>query len=326
MKVLITGVTGFAGRYLAELALSKKNTKVHGLCRKNSSRDNLAHLGKRVHLENCDLSDAADVLDVFKRIKPDRVFHLAGQSTPSGSWDAPQRMLRENVLGGLHVLEAVRRASPRSRVLIVGSSEEYGGRLKSGPVRENAPLMSVSPYGVSKEVLACLASQYDKNFGIHAVRTRSFNHTGPGQKEIYVASDFARQVARIEAGLVPPVIHVGNLEASRDFTDVRDVVRAYWLLLEKGKPGAVYNVCSGRAIKIRRLLSFYLAKSFVKIRIHRDRRRVRSNDLTGFAGDNSFLRQTTGWKPVIPLEQTLFELLEYWREKIDRDIKLDRKN
>lgn len=317
MKVLITGISGFVGSHLADLVSSDKNMKVYGLCRKGSFGDSFAYPGKRVQLEKCDLSDASGVLDIFKKIKPDRVFHLAGQSYPAGSWDAPGRTLRENILGGLHVLEAVRKASPRSRVLIVGSSEEYGRCEKtSGPIREDAFLGSESPYGISKQALGFLAAQYEKNFKIHAVRTRSFNHTGPGQKEIFVVSDFAKQIARIEAGLAPPVIQVGDLDASRDFTDVRDVIRAYRLLLEKGKPGAVYNVCSGSTVKIRRLLSFYLAKSFVKIRIHRDRRRLRPNDFAGFAGDNSLLRKRTGWKPVIPLEQTLSDLLEYWRNKI----------
>ena len=223
------------------------------------------------------------------------------------------------------MLEASRNVSPKTRLLVVGSSQEYGEGRK-GLFKEQSPLLPAGAYGASKAALDFLAAQYHRNAGLHVVRARPFNHIGPRQKDLFAASSFASQIARIEAGLQKPVIRTGNLETERDFTDVRDVVRAYWLLLEKGLPGEVYNIASGRRIKIRRLLDICLAKSRVKIRIEKDPRRFRAQDVAGQAGDSSKLKNRTGWEPRIPLEKTISDLLEYWREKIGNRAGLERKN
>ena len=315
MRVLITGITGFAGSHLAGLALSKKGVRVFGLKRHSSGLDRLQDIARRIEFYECDLTDASAVAAAFRKIKPDRVFHLAGQSYTDGSWGTPVKTLNANILGALNVLEAVRTLSPRVRLLMVGSCEEYGKYpLKEMPLREQTPLKPLSPYGASKAAAGLLAYQYFRNFKIHVVRVRAFNHTGPRQKDLFVASNFARQISRIEAGLEAPVIRVGNLEAIRDFTDVRDVVRAYWLLLQMGKPGEVYNVCSGRGVKIRRLLDICLEKSKVKIRIQKDPKRLRPNEIPGWIGDPSKIKKETGWKPSIPLETTLSDLLNVWRK------------
>ncbi len=317
MKVLITGITGFAGSHLAEFVLSQKGTQVFGLCRDSSRLDNLAKIKDRLQLVRCDLFDPSGTAECFKKIKPDRIFHLAGQSNAAGSWESAAPTLKSNILGGLHVLEAVRRASPKAGLLIAGSAEEYGACSSDRtPVSEKAPTQPLSPYGVSKAALSFLAYEYFRNYKIHAVRARSFNHTGPRQKDAFAAGSFAKQIAQIEAGLKPPILDVGNLEAERDFTDVRDVVRAYWLLLQAGTPGEVYNVCSGRGVKIQRLLDIYFEKSKVKVRIQKDPGRLRPDEVSRRVGDPSKLKKTTGWQPSIPLETTLEDLLGTWRERI----------
>ncbi len=321
MNILITGITGFAGSHLADLLLSKKGVRrVYGLHRAESRLDNLKHLGGRIRLVRCDLTKVAQVKDRFKRIRPDRVYHLAGQSYSAGSPESASDTLRENILGGLHILEAARTSVSKARVLMVGSSEEYGdGPGKKSLLDENTELKPLTPYGVSKVAVDHLAYQYYRHYKIFTIRARPFNHTGPRQKNLFGASSFAEQVARIEAGIQrPPVIRTGNLQAARDFTDVRDVVRAYWLLLEKGVPGEAYNICSGRKVSMRYVLDIYLENSRRRIKIQKDVSRLRVRDISGLTGDASKLKRTTGWQPAIPLERTLLDLLDHWREKVAR--------
>jgi GDP-4-dehydro-6-deoxy-D-mannose reductase len=263
-----------------------------------------------------DLEDQDAVEAALARIRPDRIVHLAGQSSAHQSWLDPEGTLRLNVHGLLHVLEGLRRKSLSPRVLVVGSAEEYGLFDEADlPLRETAPLRPHSPYAVSKVAQGYLALQYTLSFGIETIRTRSFPHTGPGRGEAFAESSFARQIVEIEAGRKPGILEVGNLNAVRDFTDVRDVVRAYWALLERGEPGEVYNVCTGAGVAIRDLLRRLIEIAGVDVEMRLDPERLRPSDIPTLVGDPTRLQQATSWRPRIPLEDTLREILEYWRDK-----------
>ena len=317
MKVLITGVTGFSGGYLARFLSSLPRVEVHGISRHRPSPKLQATFFKKIHSYPCDILEASQVSRLIKRLKPQRIFHLAAQSSVPLSWQDPAKTLSVNILGQLNLFEAVRKHSPRSRIHISGSSEEYGLVLKSEvPVLESQPKRPLTPYGVSKATQDLLAYQYHASYGLDIVRTRAFSYTGPGQPEGFVTSNFAKQVAAIEAGLQKPKMLVGNLESIRDFTDVRDMVRAYWLALEHGKAGEVYNVASGRGIRIRTVLNMFLKNSSVKIRIQYDPGRGRPSDVPILMGNSSKFRKLTGWKNEIPFERTVQDLLDDWRHRL----------
>jgi GDP-4-dehydro-6-deoxy-D-mannose reductase len=254
---------------------------------------------------------------VLRDIRPDRLFHLAAQSYVPTSWRAPAETLAGNVLGQVNLFEAIRDLGLETRVHIAGSSEEYGlVHPDETPIREENPLRPLSPYAVSKVTQDLLAYQYWKSYQLHVVRTRGFNHTGPRRGEVFVTSNFARQVAAIERGRLDPVVWVGNLESVRDFTDVRDMVRAYWLALEQGEPGEVYNVCSGRGYSARQVLDILLDYARVKVEVREDPARMRPSDVTLLLGDCTKFQNATGWKPTIAFEITLKDLLEYWRQRV----------
>jgi GDP-4-dehydro-6-deoxy-D-mannose reductase len=316
-KVLITGVTGFVGSHLADHLLAEGGCEVHGLKRWRSRLDNIAHLEGRIVLHDGDITDARCLRELVSAVAPDRIHHLAAQSYVPASWREPDATLTTNVRGQLNLFEAVLQAGRPCRIQIAGSSEEYGlVRPDELPITEDNPLRPLSPYAVSKVTQDLLAWQYHRSHGLDVVRTRGFNHTGPRRGEVFVSSDFARQIALIEAGRRDSVIRVGNLEASRDFTDVRDMVRAYRLALDCGESGAVYNICSGAAVTIRELLDRLLALSRVTVRVEQDPARMRPSDVLVLAGSAARFRDRTGWEPTIPLERTLADLLDYWRARI----------
>ncbi len=316
MRVLITGITGFAGSHLTELLLKKGGIEVHGIQRWRSKTDNIDHLKNKIHLMECDLRDASSVLHAIETIRPERIFHLAAQSFVPASWSAPAETLSTNLLGQLNIFEAVRKAGLSPRIQIAGSSEEYGLVLPDEvPMTESNLLRPLSPYAVSKVAQDFLGYQYHMSYKMFIVRTRGFNHTGPRRGDVFAESNFAMQIARIEAGLQEPVIRVGNLEAQRDYTDVRDMVEGYWLSLEKGKAGEVYNIASGKAWSIQKTLEMLLSHSSIKVKIVQDPERMRPSDVQILLGDNKKFVQATGWKPQIPFETTLKDLLDYWREK-----------
>jgi len=318
MNVLITGITGFAGSHLADHILTHHpDVTVHGLVRWRSRRDNIAHLEGKVRLHEGDLKDFVSLKKTLAESRPDRIFHLAAQSFVPASWRLPAETFSINAVGQINLFEAVLDLKLTPRIQIAGSSEEYG-RVDPDevPMTEANPLRPLSPYAVSKVAQDFLAYQYHQSYGLHAVRTRGFNHTGPRRGEVFVTSNFARQIVEIEKGRRRPVIHVGNLDARRDFTDVRDMVRAYWLALEKGAPGDVYNIGSGRAISMREVLDQLLALSPVKVRIKVDPARLRPSDVPILLCDRRKFTKTTGWKPRIPLEATFRDLLDYWRAKL----------
>ena len=260
MRVLITGITGFVGSHFAEHALDQ-GVEVYGSYRWRSKTENIDHLGAKIHLVEGDLRDVSSVQHVLEASQPDAIIHLAAQSFVGSSWQAPAETLITNIGAQVNLLEAIRQRPQKPRFLVVGSSEEYGAVYESElPITEDNPLRPLSPYAVSKVAQDLLGYQYFKSYRLPIVRTRAFNHEGPRRGDVFVTSNFARQIAEIEAGLREPIIHVGNLKTKRDYTDVRDIVHGYWLLLERGEPGEVYNLCSGSAWESARSSSSSLAK------------------------------------------------------------------
>jgi GDP-4-dehydro-6-deoxy-D-mannose reductase len=316
VKLLVTGAGGFVGGHLVGyLREEQPSVEVFGVVLPHGS----VAWGKGAGMTvlEADLDDPVAAAGVVEVVRPDRIVHLAGQSSVQQSWLDPGGTLRTNVMGVVHVLDAARERGLQPAVLVVGSAEEYGSVAPSEiPIREEAPLRPASPYAVSKVAQAALAVLYGRAGGMRIVLTRTFHHTGPGRGETFAESSFARQIAEIEAGLRAPVLSVGNLEAVRDFADVRDVVRAYWLLLEQGEAGAVYNVCTGRGRRIRELLETLLARTDARVEVRVDPERLRPSDVPAQVGDPSRLRAATGWEPGIPLEQTLADLLDDWRQRI----------
>jgi GDP-4-dehydro-6-deoxy-D-mannose reductase len=317
MRVLITGFTGFVGSHLADYLVARGDVEVFGTYRWRSRMDNVEHLRGRVQLVECDVRDAAAVRRVLRDVRPDRIFHLAAQSYVPTSWLTPGETLSGNVLGQVNLFEAARELDNPVRIHVAGSSEEYGLVLPEDvPIREENPLRPLSPYGVSKVAQDLLAYQYWQSYRLHVVRTRGFNHTGPRRGEVFVTSNFARQIAEIEKGLREPVVMVGNLDSVRDFTDVRDMVRAYWLALDKSAPGEVYNICSGRGYTARQVLDILLGLAHVRVTVQEDPARMRPSDVTLLLGDCSKFQGVTGWQPTIPFEVTLKDLLEHWRRRV----------
>jgi GDP-4-dehydro-6-deoxy-D-mannose reductase len=316
LRLLVTGAGGFVGGHLvAWLRAEHPGVEIHGAVLPQGGISWGAGAGMRV--VEADLNDPASARALVDAVAPDRILHLAGQSSAQQSFLDPGGTLRTNVLGIVHVLDAARWLGLKPDVLVVGSAEEYGTpRPEDLPLRETTPLRPSSPYAVSKVAQGALALLYGPAGGMRVVLTRTFHHTGPGRGEAFAESSFARQVAEIEAGLRPPVLKVGNLEAVRDFADVRDVVRAYWLLLERGEAGAVYNVCTGRGRRIRELLDQLLAASPAQVSVRVDPERLRPSDVPVQVGDPARLVAATGWQPQIALEQTLRELLEDWRARV----------
>ena len=315
-RSLITGIAGFAGSHLAELLLSKGHV-VYGLCRPRSKTDHIESIKSKLHLEDADLLDSHSLYTTISRIKPDNIFHLAAQSFVPTSWVSPSVTLEVNVVGSGNLFEAVRQVGIDPVIQLACSSEEYGlVHEDEVPIKETNPLRPQSPYAVSKVAMDYLGYQYFCSYKMRIIRTRGFNHTGPRRGETFVTSNFAKQVALIEKGKQDPVISVGNLDSSRDWTDVRDMVKAYLLAVEKCDPGEVYNICTGRGVKVADMLNLLLSYSKVKVEIRPDPSRMRPSDVPVLVGDNSKFVKKTGWIAQIPFEKTMEDLLSYWRERV----------
>lgn len=315
-RALITGATGFVGSHLVEF-LRERDVEIFGTVRWRSNRENLDHLSDDVELIYADLTDAPSLGRCVEMVEPDLVFHLAAQSFVPTSWKLPVDTVSTNVTGTVNLLEAVRQSSHDPRIQICGSSEEYGlVHPEETPITEKNELRPLSPYAVSKVTCDLLGYQYHQSYGMKIVRTRGFNHEGPRRGEDFVTSTFAKQIAEIEAGKKDPVIHVGNLSAQRDYTDVRDMVEAYWLALQFGEFGEVYNICSGEAWEIRRVLDTLLEFTDVEVSVEAEDARMRPSDVPLLLGDATKFRKQTGWSPKIPFEVTLEDTLDYWRERV----------
>jgi GDP-4-dehydro-6-deoxy-D-mannose reductase len=316
VRVFITGITGPVGSALADYLLTLDGVEVHGFKRWRSDTRPIEHLADRLVLHEGDIEDPFSVDRAIGLASPDRIYHLAAQSYPSESWTAPATTFRVNVEGTLNVLEAVRRHGPETRVHIAGTSAQYGWvDPEETPISESHPMRPASPYGVSKVAAELTGLQYHDSYGLHVVVTRSFNHVGPHQGDRCSIQTFCRQMAAAEAGLQAPVIRVGNIDTRRDFSHTRDVAAALWLLLERGTPGEVYNLCYGEATRIGDIVDLVRRKGSVQTEVVVETTRLRPSDEPILVGDNSRLRDTTGWSPRIAIEEIVEEILDYWRQR-----------
>jgi GDP-4-dehydro-6-deoxy-D-mannose reductase len=313
MRVLITGAGGFAGRHLCALFASD-GVGVTGLGRSDPPPEELPHGLERYLC--CDLTDEHQAAAAICSIDPDLVFHLAGQASVGSAWKDPGATIKANLDTTIHLLEALRRHAPSTRVMIACSGEVYGAHADL-PVTEEHPLRPRNPYAVSKAAADHAAALYQEAHGMHVLRMRAFNHAGPGQSDAHVVSKLARQIVEGEAnaGGDAAEIVTGGLDVRRDFTDVRDVVRAYRLALERAEPGA-YNVCSGRSTSIRAILDGLSDHAKVEVVQRTDPAQLRERELHEIRGSNAKLARAVGWTPEIPLDRTLADTLEWWRARV----------
>ncbi len=318
MRRLITGADGFVASYLIKHLLKEDpSEEIIALVWESAPKEKWPTERPGLRVIPVELRDAASVRSIIEETRPNIVFHLAAASSVAQSWENPALIYESNILGQLNLLEALRRMPGMPRVIIASSGEIYGREGHGGrPIPESAPLRPLSPYALSKATQDLQARQYFDTFGMPTIRLRLFNHTGPGRPPHFVASDFAHQIAEIETGRRPSLMRVGDLSVARDFSDVRDVVRAWRLASLKGNPGEAYNICSGRPTKIESILQTLLGLSEVEIRVEVDPSRLRPGEIPVIIGDPTHFERDTGWKAKIPLEQTLSDLLAYWRAEL----------
>lgn len=318
-KVLITGISGFIGSHLADYCLNIPGIAIYGTVLSHHLGDEktrIKQLEGRIKLFECDLTNRVAVARVISAVNPDKIFHLAAQSFVPTSWESPEDTLCGNIISELNIFEVCRELRINPVIQIAGSSEEYGLVLKDEiPIKETNPLRPLSPYAVSKIGQDMLAFQYHKSYGLKTVITRCFNTEGPRRGRQFVISSFAWQIAAIEKGLQEPIIKVGNLDSYRDFTDVRDVVKALWLATEKCNYGEPYNIGSGITHRIGDVLNDLLSFVTKKIEIAKDPSRMRPSDVTILLSDSAKFRKKTGWNPAIDFKKTTLDILDYWRQE-----------
>jgi GDP-4-dehydro-6-deoxy-D-mannose reductase len=319
VRALITGASGFAGTHLGQYLLAHTDWELIGTVYPEPVEAQPEE--PRLRLAHIDLRDPEGVRALVEEVQPDYIFHLAAQSIPSASFADPWGTLETNIRSQVNLLHAVRLLDLKTRVMAIGSNEEYGLPSEADlPLTEEAPLRPHNPYAVSKVAQDLMGLQYHLAYGLDVVRIRPFNHTGPGQSPIFVVPAFASQIARIEAGLQEEeAMRVGNLSASRDFSDVRDIVRGYYLAAKLGEPGEVYNLASGQAQSIKGVLDTLLSLAKVEIRIETDPDLYRPVDVPVVCGSAAKFRRLTGWEPEIPFEQTLRDTLDYWRARVAQE-------
>jgi len=321
MTILITGITGMVGSHLAEYALNNHpDVQVHGMVRWRSPLDHIRPILPRIVLHQAELRDLNSLIKLLREVRPDWIFHLAAQSYVTTSFDLPADTLHTNVIGTTNLLDAVRIVGLDPRIHICSSSEVYGQVTKEElPIRETNPFRPASPYAVSKTGEDMIALQYWLSYKIKTLRTRMFTHTGPRRGSVFAESAFAKQIAEVEAGLSKGPVRVGNLNSIRTLADVRDAVRAYWLLLEKGEAGDVYNIGGDETMTIGDILERLKGMAKCPIEHVVDPALLRPSDVTLQIPDTSKFRRATGWKPEISANQTLLDLLNYHREQIARN-------
>tara|TARA_Y100000310_G_C20609692_1_gene777360 strand:+ start:329 stop:1339 length:1011 start_codon:yes stop_codon:yes gene_type:complete len=322
---LITGITGMVGSHLVDFLIEKTDWEIAGFLRWNDDLSNINHLlpsinnCERISLFYGDLNDYSSLLSVISKTKPDYVFHLAAQSYPQTSFDSPIDTLNTNILGTTRLLEAIRIHKIDPVIHVCASSEVFGRVSKENlPIHEEVGFHPASPYAISKAGTDLIGRFYAEAYGLTVMTTRMFTHTGPRRGDVFAESTFAKQIAMIEAGLIPPVIKVGNLGSLRTWSDVRDAVRAYYMLVTMNPiAGQYYNIGGDYSCTVADMLAFLLSKSTVKdIKIERDEERIRPIDADLQVPDTSKFRNHTGWQPVIPFEKTMDDLLDYWRVKV----------
>lgn len=315
-RILVTGAAGFAGSHLIEFLLKNKSPKtiIWGTDRWLTRKNNINHLVDKINYTETDITDAQAMFNLLDESQPNIIFHLAAQSFVPNSWSAPEETIRTNIIGQINLFEAVRRLSLDPKIQIACSSEEYGMVFPNEtPIRETNPMRPLSTYGVSKVAQDLLGYQYHASYGLKIIRTRAFNHTGPRRDERFATSSFAKQIAEIIIKKRSPLIRVGNLSTERDFSDVRDIVRGYWLAATEGEPGDVYNLCSGTHRTLLNVLNTLIFISGEKgIDVITDASLFRPSDVPLLYGDYTKFRSRTGWTPIIPFEETMDNLLHYW--------------
>lgn len=314
MKAYITGISGFAGSFLAELLL-ERGYEVYGTHVSDDIK-NIEHLKSELHLEKVNLLEYKSVQDSILKSSPDVIYHLAALTSPAQSFEEPGLIVTNNITAELNLFESIRHSDLSPRILITSSAEVYGLILPEDlPVDEQTEMRPGSPYAVSKIAQDYLGLQYNLSYGMDIIRVRPFNHIGPRQTSQFVVAAFARQIAEIEKGIKDPVIFVGNLDAKRDFTDVRDMVKAYALLTEKGEGGQVYNVGSGSSHKISEVLEILLSYSDKKIQVEVDQSKLRPSDVPDIYSNNAKIEKL-GWSREIVFSKTLKDTLDYWRDVV----------
>lgn len=315
-KILITGISGFVGSHLAHYLLSCKKYDVSGTYLTEKGLTSITQLKNDLSFFQVDLNDQKSVTEVIETVKPDGIFHLAALAAPGDSFAAPTETILNNVASQIHLLESVKNAGLfNTRILVVSSADIYGIVKKEDiPIDEQTPFNPTNPYAVSKLTQDFLGLQYYLAHKLSIIRVRPFNHIGPGQSPHFAVPTFAKKIAQIEKGHLPPILKVGNLETKRDFTDVRDMVRAYELIIEKGEIGEVYNIGSGHGEKMATIVEKLLSFARVPITVEVDNTLLRPTDTPELVCDPAKIHKITGWKPQISLDQTLKEVLEYWRE------------
>lgn len=313
MKALIIGGAGFVGGYLINELLSN-DWEVHATCLENEK------ISENCTVHTLDILDKNSIVEIFNSISPDVIYHLAAQSSVAVSWKKPQLTAEINVIGSLNVLEALREANKKDmRLIMIGSGEEYGYiRPEACPLSEAEPLHPGNIYAATKACQEMIGEIYARAYGLNIIMVRAFNHSGPKQSSMFVISDFCRQIAEIESGKKSPEICVGNLSAMRDFTDVRDVVRSYRLLADKGVSGKIYNIGRGRAVSIQYILDTALSFAKTDIQVKNDPERMRASDIPIIEPDVSRIFADTGWKAEITVEQTIEDTLDYWRREQEK--------
>ena len=318
MRILITGITGFVGGHLVESLVAGGGHALTGLSRRATWPAGLAHLAGAAELHAAELTDGPRVEALIRQVRPDWVMHLAGYANTGGSFKEPDRCWADNLAATRSLYDAIARCDVRPRILFVSTGLIYGEPDEPDrPCDERTTLKPASPYAASKAAADLLSYQYTRNPGLDIVRVRLFNQIGPRQSADYAVANFARQIAAIEAGRQEPAIQTrGDLAAQRDVTDVRDVVAAFPLLLEKGRRGAAYNAGSGEARPIRELLDRLLAMSRVRVEVRQETEPGRKTDTAVTRADSGKLREATGWVPRIPLGQTLADILDDWRQQV----------
>ena len=330
MRTLITGITGMVGSHLADYLLEHTDWEIYGACRWRSPLDNVSHLLDRVNrkdrifFEYADLNDQISLIALIQKVKPDYIFHLAAQSYPQTSFTAPIDTLNTNILGTCRLMEAVRVTAVCNPVVHICASSEVFGKIPADKkpedgIHEECPFHPASPYAISKVGTDLLGRYYAQAYGMTVVTTRMFTHTGPRRGDVFHESTFAKQIAMIEQGLIPPVVKVGNLDSLRTYADVRDAVRAYYMLVTKNPiPGEYYNIGGSYTCTVGNTLNTLLSfsKEGERIQVEVDPERLRPIDADLQIPDCRKFKRHTGWEPQIPYEQTMRDLLNYWREKV----------
>jgi GDP-4-dehydro-6-deoxy-D-mannose reductase len=317
MRVLVTGIDGFVGSHAAEYLLGIKGAEVHGTTLTDEYAPSIEHIASQLHLHTADITDSKRVWQLFDEIRPERVIHLAAQAFVPAAVTDPAQTFQTNIMGGIAILESARMlisSQHRCSIIVVSSGEVYG-RVPADrqPIAEDFPLAPNNPYATSKAGIDLIAREYQRTFGVDVVVARPFNHAGPRQSPQFVCSDFGRHFAMIAAGKAPAVIQAGNLDARRDFSDVRDVVRAYWALFERQGKEHLFNICSGKAYMIREVVDLFSEITGINVEFRIDPARVRPYDNPLVLGSYDRLKEATGWAPAIPFRQTLQDVFAYWQ-------------